>query len=127
MDKLFKECAEILTELALDGDGFKNITSEDRSFITNLIKYIVELYNNKDFKNLINGLLDLQKVQSGIYPEDFHESYSDFLLDSAMWGWVFDKYSDKKDPSDDDWEALNYIVSDLKERLFNNEVFATTS
>jgi hypothetical protein len=121
MMNLFKECSEILNDLALKGDSFKELTDENKHTILNLIASCVEAYNNQDFGEFISGLLNIREYGIKFYPEEFHPSFIDFLTDQNMWDWVLTSYD--KEPTLSDWDAAKYIVQDLKERLDTGQVF----
>ncbi len=121
METLFKEAADLLTKYALKGSDFRQLSKEDRIKIADFIVNIINAYKNKDFSKFISELTELKNFQVDIYPEAFHPTYSDFFLDTSMWDWVFDSVN--KEPTNHDWEAANFIIKDLTERIENNQIF----
>ena len=121
IESLFKEAAEILTQHALEGSDFRELSKEDRIKVSEFIVNIIDAYKNKDFSKFISELMALKDYQVNIYPEAFHPTYSDFFVDASMWDWIFDSVN--KEPSSHDWEAATFIMKDLEERIENNQIF----
>ena len=103
---------------------FRQATPEDKSSILKTIEGVLQSYDEKNFNGLISRLLEMDKVQTEIYPEEFHSTYIDFFLDNNMWEWISEKAIENYEVVDEDWIASKYIIGDLMERLVKNEVFA---
>ena len=106
---------------------FRQATPEDKSSILKTIEGVLQSYDEKNFNGLISRLLEMDKVQTEIYPEEFHQTYINFFLDYNMWKWIDEKakaIENYEAGDEDDLIASKYIIGDLMERLAKNEVFA---